>query len=152
VRLSAGQQGHRRRLGDIEMRQLQQGNQKVFRTKLQMKSFLWRGVQQLLLGLLLAHQGAGLMRAQTPDDPKFLSTLGELSAATFEDKDEIVKRLSQTGHPNLRAVLTALLEDRLYFRNDDQKVFLVKSGEESAPTLDLIDPLSLKSAGSVPVE
>ena len=46
------------------------------------------------------------------------------------------------------AVLTALAEDRLYFRNQDQKIFLIKPGEEDSPTLDLIDPLTLKSAGS----
>ena len=50
-----------------------------------------------------------------------------------------VERLSQTGHPSVRAVLTALLEDRLYFRNSDQKVFIVKAAD--ADPLNLIDPL-----------
>jgi urea transport system permease protein len=47
-------------------------------------------------------------------------------------------------------VLTAFLEDRLYFRNDDQQVVLVKTTEGDPPTLDLIDPLTLKEAGSLP--
>ena len=82
--------------------------------------------------------------------PAFLSTLGELREATYSDKAAIVERLSQSGHPSVRAVLTALLEDRLYFRNSDQKVFIVKSAD--GDPLDLIDPLSLKSAGSAPAD
>ena len=38
------------------------------------------------------------------------------------------------------------MEDRLYYRNSDQKVFIVKSGE--GDPLNLIDPLTLKSAGA----
>ena len=50
----------------------------------------------------------------------------------------------------MRAVLTAFLEDRLYFRNTDQKIFIAKTAD--ADPLDLIDPLSLKASGSVPAE
>ena len=50
----------------------------------------------------------------------------------------------------MRAVLTAFLEDRLYFRNNDQKVFVVKSAE--GDPLNLIDPVSLKDAGSAPAD
>ncbi len=50
----------------------------------------------------------------------------------------------------MRAVLTALLEDRLYYRNSDQKVFIVKAAD--ADPLNLIDPLSLKDAGSAPAD
>ena len=35
--------------------------------------------------------------------------------------------------------------DRLYFRNKDQKVFLIKTGEQDAPKFDLIDPITLKA-------
>ncbi len=87
-----------------------------------------------------------LLHAQSPSDASFLATLGELREAPYADKEKIVERLSQSGHPSVRAVLTALLEDRLYFRNSDQKVFIVKSAD--ADPLDLIDPLSLKDAGS----
>ena len=85
-----------------------------------------------------------------PSDASFLSTLGELREATYSDKATIVERLSQSGHPSVRAVLTALLEDRLYFRNSDQKIFIVKSADEDP--LNLIDPLSLKDAGSAPAD
>jgi urea transport system permease protein len=86
------------------------------------------------------------IRAQSPNDATFLSTLGELREASYSDKAKIAERLSQTGHPSVRAVLTALLESRLYFRNSDQKFFIVKSAD--ADPFNLIDPLSLKDAGS----
>src|ERR1700674_1364788 len=108
------------------------------------RSFLRLGVQWLLVVLLLASRSPGPVFAQSPNDAAFLATLGELRDATFADKEKIVDRLVQSGHPNARIVLTAFLEDRLYFRNDDQKVFLVKSADENSPALDLLDPLSLK--------
>lgn len=113
-----------------------------------MKKFLRVGAQWLIVLLLLASRSAGPVYAQSPSDADFLATLGELRNATFDDKDKIVERLAQSGHPNVRAVLTALLEDRLYFRNEDQKIFLVKPREGDSPKLDLIDPLTLKGAGS----
>ena len=86
------------------------------------------------------------VRAQSPKDASFLSILGEMREASYSDKAAIAERLSQTGHPSVRAVLTALLEQRLYFRNSDQKVFIAKAAD--ADPLNLIDPLSLKDAGS----
>ena len=90
-----------------------------------MKSCLRLGVQWLLLLLLYAGWMAGFAQAQTPDaqdDAAFLATIGELREATFADKQAIVERLSQGGHRNVRAVLTAFLEDRLYYRDADQMV------------------------------
>src|SRR5690348_13003897 len=100
--------------------------------------------------LLLTLWGLVPVHAQSPNDASFLSTLGELREATYSDKATIVERLSQGGHPSVRAVLTALLEDRLYFKNDDQKIFISKSAE--GDPLNLIDPLSLKDAGSAPAD
>jgi urea transport system permease protein len=74
--------------------------------------------------------------------------LGELREATYADKANIVERLSESGHPSVRVVLTALLEERLYFRNSDQKVFIAKAADTDP--LALIDPLTLKAAGSAP--
>jgi hypothetical protein len=99
-----------------------------------MKSSLRSGVQCLLVLALLAGWGGGLAHGQSSpaapapaqpaaahmDDATFLSTIGELRDAEFSDKEMIVEKLSQGGHPNVHAVLTAFLEDRLYFRNDDQ--------------------------------
>jgi urea transport system permease protein len=117
----------------------------VFGTELQVRRRFLPGGQWLLLPLL-ALGSVVPVRAQSPNDVTFLSTLGELREATYSDKASIVERLSQGGHPSVRAVLTAFMEDRLYFRNNDQKVFIVKSAE--GDPLNLIDPLSLKDAGS----
>jgi urea transport system permease protein len=106
-----------------------------------------RSGRWLLALLLLA---AALPRhafAQSPDE-RFLATLGELREASFPDKAAIVDRLRVTNHPRVRQALTAFLEDRLYYRNSDQKIFLARSGDETLTSLDLIDPLSLKDAGS----
>ena len=100
--------------------------------------------------LLVTLGGAFPVYAQSPSDASFLSALGELREATYSDKASIAGRLSQSGHASVRAVLTALLEGRLYFRNSDQKVFIVKSAE--GDPLHLVDPLLLKDAGSVPAD
>src|SRR5689334_6269419 len=113
-----------------------------------MKYFPWGG-QQLFM-LLFALGGAFPTLCQSPNDSTFLSTLGQLREASYSDKATIVERLSQTGHPSVRAVLTAFLEDRLYFQNADQKIFIVKVADEDP--LSLIDPLSLKAAGSAPAD
>ena len=105
---------------------------------------------QWLLVLLLAVLGLVSARGQSPGDASFVSTLGGLREATYSEKASIAERLSQSGHPSVRAVLTALLEDRLYYRNSDQKVFVVKSAD--VDPLSLIDPLSLKDAGSAPAD
>jgi urea transport system permease protein len=108
----------------------------------------WGG--QWLFLSLLALTGFFPVRAQSPADATFLSTLAEMREASYSDKASIAERLSQTGHPSVRAVLTALLEDRLYFRNSDQTIFIVKTAD--ADPLDLIDPLTLKAAGSAPAD
>jgi urea transport system permease protein len=122
-----------------------------------MKHLLWGGRR---LMPLLALCGAAALHAQSPhaqssnaqssNDTAFLSTLGELREASYSDKADIAERLSQSGHPGVGAVLTAFLEDRLYFRNSDQKLFLTKTAE--GDPLNLIDPLSLKDAGSAPAD
>jgi urea transport system permease protein len=117
------------------------------------KSPLWLGVQWLFLLLLLASRGAGSLVAQSPRDTAFVATLGQLRDATFDDKEKIIEQLTASGHPSVRAVLTALLEDRLYYRNDNQMVFLVKTAaDENSTTLDLIDPVTLKPAGPAGVD
>jgi urea transport system permease protein len=107
------------------------------------------GGQSLFL-LLLALWGVVPAHAQSPKDAGFLSTLGELREASYADKASIIDRLGQSGHPSVRAVLTALMEERLYFRNNDQKIFIAKTAE--GDPLNLIDPLTLKSAGTAPAD
>jgi urea transport system permease protein len=81
-------------------------------------------------------------------DQDFLTALGELRDASFVDKATIVERLSDSGQLSARPVLTALLEDRLYFRTRDRKIFIVKSTDDSLAALQLVDPLSLNDAGT----
>jgi urea transport system permease protein len=102
----------------------------------------------ICVALLAALWGGPAAFAQT-DDAAFVSTLNELREASFPDKEGIVERLTKSGHPSLRAVLTAFMEDRLFFRNEDQKVVIAKSTEGDPPAFDTIDPVSLKDAGSV---
>ena len=102
--------------------------------------------------LLLAFWCLGPVYAQSAADASFLSMLGEMREASFPDKESIIQRLSQTGHPSIRVILTALMEDRLLYRNSDQKIFIAKSTAGEPATLDLIDPLSLKPAGSAPAD
>ena len=72
-------------------------------TELQVKKVLLRaGVQWLFLVLLLASRSAVPVYAQSPSDATFLATLGELRDATFDDKDKIVERLAESGHPSVR--------------------------------------------------
>src|SRR5579871_6191519 len=120
----------------------------MLRTELQVKNpLLRRGVQCLLLLALLATRSVGTAYAQPSAQPSpqpsndatFLATLGQLRDASFDDKDNIVETIAQSGNPSAEAVLTALLEDRLYARNQDQMVVIAKPGEEGATTLDLID-------------
>jgi urea transport system permease protein len=99
----------------------------------------------LLAALLLLAPSA---LAQSPDE-NFHAALSGLRDATYTEKAQIVTRLGSSGHPAAQAVLTALLEDRLYVRSSDQNVFIVKSADDSLTMLELVDPVSLKDAGSV---
>ncbi len=102
----------------------------------------------LLLALLIASPAARVpLAAQSPDEA-LSAAIDELREASFLDKEAIAERLITVGHPRARDVLTALLEDRLYVRNADQKVFIVKTTEGDPPSYDLVDPLSSDNAGS----
>jgi urea transport system permease protein len=110
---------------------------------------LHRGGQ--CLAILLSALGLiSVAHAQSPGEAKFVSALNQLPQATYDEKAAIVERIGSSGHRSVRAVLTALLEQRLYYRNSDQKVFIAKAAD--ADPLYLIDPLTLKSAGTAPAD
>ena len=119
----------------------------MFGTELQVTPRLRKGVLWLLLPLV-ALWGARPLQAQSEKDAAFQSTLGELRDADYADKEAIVERLIQSGHSSTRATLNAFLEDRLFYRNDNQAVFMAKSTEGDPASLELVDPLTLKDAGS----
>jgi urea transport system permease protein len=117
-----------------------------------MKDFLSRAYPWILLVLVCVCRGSSLY-AQSPGDAALLAKLGELRDATYNDKAKIIEDLGESGQPKVRPVLRAMLEERLYFRNNDQKVFLVKSAaQQDTTSLDLIDPITLKSAGPASID
>ena len=85
-----------------------------------------------------------------PATEAFPAALAELPDAGFADKEAIVARLVVTGHSSTAAVLTAMLEDRLYVRTSDHRVFITTSADDTQTSFSLIDPLTLKGAGSSP--
>jgi urea transport system permease protein len=108
---------------------------------------LVRALALVCLALLL---GAGPAAAQTPDEA-FTAALAALPDADFADKEAIVQRLSESGHPATSAVLTALFQDRLYVRSSDHRLFITTSADDTQPAFDLLDPLTQQPAGSSPV-
>jgi urea transport system permease protein len=75
--------------------------------------------------------------------------VAELGNANFREKEAIAERLVNTEHSSVRAVLTALLEDRLVQRTLDTQVFIVKSNDGSLATYELVDPVSLTDVEAV---
>ena len=100
----------------------------------------------LLVACLAAHPGVA--PAQTGDDG-FRDLVGEFAGANFREKEALADRLLATGHGGVRDVLTALLEDRLFEREDDGRVFVVESNEEGLATFQLLDPATLADAGAI---
>jgi urea transport system permease protein len=102
----------------------------------------------LLLALLIASPALYAPLAAQTADEAFSTSLGELREATFLDKEAIAERMIASGHPRARDVLTALLEDRLYVRNADQNIFIVKTTEGEPASFELVEPLSAADAGA----
>ena len=112
------------------------------------KSTLRAGALWLFFLLLLASRSAFLVYAQSPSDANLLTTLGQLRDASFDDKEKIIDQLAASNHPSVRAILTSFLQGRLYYRNQDMQVVLIKQGDEDSPMPHLIDPVTLKPAGT----
>ena len=100
----------------------------------------------LFAALLLAVSTAA---AQTPDEA-FGALLTELEAASFLDKERLAEQLASTGHASALPVLTALIEDRLYVRNDDRRVVIADASDESRDAMALQDAVTLADAGARP--
>ena len=106
----------------------------------------WRPVWLLLAVCCLGFSVSA--RAQTNDET-FRGIVAELGDANFREKEAIAERLVNTEHSSVRAVLTALFEDRLVQRTRDTQVFIVKSNDDSLATYELIDPVSLADVEAV---
>ncbi|MEO8482678.1 MAG: urea ABC transporter permease subunit UrtB [Acidobacteriota bacterium] len=107
-----------------------------------------RHLVPLLVAVLLLFSGRAA-HAQTTDEA-FTAWLGGLRDGGYTEKEQIVEQMSAGTHASTRQVLGAFLEDRLFVRSSDQKVFVVVSADDTLTTLQLLDPLTLKSAGSSP--
>jgi urea transport system permease protein len=99
------------------------------------------------IALLLAAICSAASASAQSNDEVFQTSVAELREASFVDKEAIAERLIASGHSSTRAILTALLEDRLYFRTQDHMVFIVKAAE-GVTMFDLVDPVTLKDAGT----
>ena len=102
----------------------------------------WRWV---LVALLLSFAALPRVAVSAEKDAEFATAVGSLATSNFPDKAAAVAALTELRHPNGRAVFAALLDNKLYFRNADNKVFITDGGEA---TLALTDPLTLATAGN----
>jgi urea transport system permease protein len=62
----------------------------------------------------------------------------------------LAERILATGHRGAQPALAAWLEDRLYYRPADGRVFVTGTADESAAAIELVDPVMLAAAGSAP--
>ena len=108
-------------------------------------TFGGRQLSWLLLAACLVPLPAS---AQNADD-NFRAVLAELREAGFADKESIAERLIASGHMSARPVLTALLDDRLFVKAD-QQIVIARSAEQTLTTYELIDPVTLQPAGASP--
>src|SRR4051812_23936099 len=87
-----------------------------------------------LLATILAAAFAALLSLSTQgaeNDTAFVQALSSLTSSNFKDKEEALSTLAATRHPNTRKVLAALLDGNLYYRREDQHVFIAQSSDEA---------------------
>ena len=98
-------------------------------------------LHRLIGGLLLAAALAWVLpqttEAAVPAD--FEAQVQALAQGTFQQKIDAVGALAAGGDERAEAVLTAMLEGRLYLRRDDGRVLI---GREQGTVVVLTDPLS----------
>ena len=87
------------------------------------------------------------LAAQTPDE-SFATLLAGLKDVSFVEKEAIAERVLGSAHPAALPTMTAWLEDRLYIRQRDETVVLVKTADESLGAMELVDPSSQRPAGT----
>ncbi len=100
-------------------------------------------LQAVLLVLLTVF---GVNRACSAEaQPDLGTVVAGLATTNFKDKQAAVDRLVQLRSDSARAVLAAMLDGNLYFRREDNKVFIATAGDT---TLALTDPVTAKAAGT----
>src|SRR3954469_24531589 len=98
-----------------------------------MTAQLISGFRNLLTTMLVAMVAAllSLSTHAAENDTAFAQALSSLTSSNFKDKEEAVSALAATRHPNTRKVLSALLDGNLYFRREDQQVFIAHSTDDA---------------------
>ena len=109
----------------------------------------WPARLLLVVGCLAVHPVPA--PAQTGDDA-FRAVVAEFAGAGFRQKEAIAERLAATGHGSVRAVFAALLDDRLFERGGDGRVFVVESNDEGLTAFRLLDPATLAAVGTAAPE
>ena len=83
------------------------------------------------------------------DDAQLGTVLSALPQASYAEKGEIVNKLAGMHGPGIKKLLSAMLEGSVYARAADGRIFIVKSVDAG---FELTDPLTGKSAGTVPTD
>ena len=83
--------------------------------------------------------------APVGSDAALTALLGRLVQASFADKRTLIRQLATLPDPRVRTLLNALLQETLYARSSDNRIFI---GIESGDNLVLTDPLTGRPAGS----
>lgn len=86
--------------------------------------------------------------AETGDDA-FRTLVAEFADANFREKEALAERMLDTGHAGVRDVLVALLEDRLFERERDGRIYVVESNDDRLAEFQLLDPASLDRVEAV---
>ena len=82
------------------------------------------------------------------DDDDFRAVVAELVDANFREKTSLAELLLESGHPGAPNVLTALMEGRLFIRDQDTQVFVIESTSDDLLEFVLLDPVSRETVGS----
>jgi urea transport system permease protein len=111
------------------------------------RKLMAQAISRLLLALCALHPFTTAYSAE--NDAVFARTIASLATANFQEKPRLIAKLAELRHPNTPQVLSALLEGHLYYRTEDQRVFIVQDGESR---MKLTDPATLAASGEGPPE
>jgi urea transport system permease protein len=103
-------------------------------------------MRSIVLTVVLALAALALPRLATADDATFSAAAAQLATDDFATKEEAIRQVLEVRHAGSKPLLAALLDGRVFVRDADLHVFIVASAD--ADPLELIDPLTQKSAGT----
>ena len=99
----------------------------------------------MLPAMLLPAMAAAVSEAPPASGEQLAQLVQQLPDASYADKQTLIRQLSQTHDPRVKALLNALLEGNLYARSSDSQVLI---GVADGDKLALTDPLTGAAAGS----